>query len=167
VNRQQGRLDAAEENFRQVVGEQSSARTERGFDFSKDYVVLNMLGQTLFDQAKRFRGETRKAERDKKLREAIDVFKRTLKIDTENVVAHFNLQLIYTQLGDADNAKKHRQLHQRYKPDDTARGRATRLAKEKYPAANAASEAIIIYDLHREDPFGSAVPQARGEEPNE
>ena len=163
VNRQQGRLDAAEKNFRQVVGEQSSARTERGFDFSKDYVVLNMLGQTLFDQAKRFRGETRKAERDRKLQEAIDVFKRTLKIDTENVTAHFNLQLIYTQLGDADNAKKHRQLHQRYKPDDTARGRATRLAKEKYPAANAASEAIIIYDLHREDPFAAAEPQARGE----
>ena len=158
INRQQGRFDAAEQNFRQVVGEQSSERKKRGFDFSKDYVVLNLLGQTLFDQAKRIRGQNNKDQRDAKLNEAIEVFNKTLAIDTENIEAHFALQQIYTQLGDADNAKKHRQLHQRYKLDDTARGRATRLAKEKYPAANAASEAIVIYDLHREDPFGSAEP---------
>ena len=121
-------------------------------------MVLNLLGQTLFDQAKRIRGQNNKDQRDAKLNEAIEVFNKTLAIDTENIEAHFALQQIYTQLGDADNAKKHRQLHQRYKLDDTARGRATRLAKEKYPAANAASEAIVIYDLHREDPFGSAEP---------
>jgi tetratricopeptide (TPR) repeat protein len=149
VNRQQGRFDDAEANFRQVVGDQPTERTERGFDFSKDYVVLNMLGQTLFDQAKRIRGQQRKDEREAKLNEAIGVFKKTLAIDSENIEAHYTLQQLYSQLGDAENGSIHRKLHQRYKLDDTARGRATRLAKEKYPAANAASEAIVIYDLSR------------------
>ena len=156
INRQQGRFDEAEQNFRQVVDDQPTARKERGFDFSKDYVVLNMLGQTLFDQAKRIRGTKRKAERDAKLQEAIVALKRTLAIDTENVEAHFTLQQVYSQLGDGENAKKHRVLHQRYKADDTAPGVARRLAKEKYPAANAASEAVVIYRLDRKDPFGDA-----------
>jgi hypothetical protein len=37
----------------------------------------------------------------------------------------------------------------KYKPDDTAQGRAVGLARKKYPAANAAAEAIVIYPLQR------------------
>ncbi len=37
----------------------------------------------------------------------------------------------------------------RYKPDDNAADRAVRLAREKYPAANHAAEAVVIYPLQR------------------
>lgn len=164
INRQQGRLDAAEENFRQVVDEQSDVRRERGFDFSKDYVIINLLGQTVFDQAKRLRTDNRKEERDARLREAIAIFQRTLAIDSENVEAHYNLQQLHNLLGDAEQANHHRQMHRRYKLDDTARGRAVRKARARYPAANAAAEALVIYDLHREDPFGTAGPIEPGDD---
>jgi tetratricopeptide (TPR) repeat protein len=61
--------------------------------------------------------------------------------------------------GEADPAVKaalaavlghvHRGLHAIYKPDDLARARATRLYREKHPAANLAAEAIVIYPLSR------------------
>jgi len=83
------------------------------------------------------------------LSEAVAVFQRTLAIDPENVTAHYNLQLLYSELGDAARSKAHRRLHARYKPDDNARGIAVRLARQKYPAANHAAENLVIYDLQR------------------
>ena len=52
-------------------------------------------------------------------------------------------------LGDSEKATDHRKWHLRYKPDDNAKGRAVRLAREKYPAANHAAEAVVIYPLQR------------------
>jgi hypothetical protein len=40
-------------------------------------------------------------------------------------------------------------LHARYKPDDNAGDRAIALARARYPAANKAAEAVVIYPLHR------------------
>ncbi|MEE2908230.1 MAG: hypothetical protein VX527_10430, partial [Planctomycetota bacterium] len=37
--------------------------------------------------------------------------------------------------------------HGKYKVDDNARDRAISEARRKYPAANRASEAVVIYDL--------------------
>ena len=45
----------------------------------------------------------------------------------------------------------HRELHTLYKPDESARARATELYRSKHPAANAAAEAIVIYRLRRPD----------------
>ena len=39
----------------------------------------------------------------------------------------------------------HRELHALYKPDDHAKSRAIREASIKYPAANHAAQAIVIY----------------------
>ena len=50
-------------------------------------------------------------------------------------------------------AESARARHARYKPDEGARDRAARLAREKYPWANAASEATVLYSLHREGAF--------------
>lgn len=41
----------------------------------------------------------------------------------------------------------HRELHKLYKPDDSARARATEIYRKNHPAANAAAEAIVIYPL--------------------
>ncbi|QDU01278.1 Tetratricopeptide repeat protein [Gimesia chilikensis] len=149
VNQQQGHLEEAEKNYRSVLEDQTEERTSRGFDFSKDYVVINDLGQNLFDQAKRFRTEANRDQRDQLLNQAVDQFQKTLVLDPENVTAHYNLSLIYDQLGKQELSEEHRNLHLKYKVDDTARGFAERKAREKYPAANHAAEQPVIYSLHR------------------
>lgn len=153
INRQQGHFEEAEQNLRSVLENRTEETRQRGFDFSLDYEVINELGLTLFDLAKKAesRGTPEQTkERDDYLRKAIQQFKKTLSIDQENTVAHFNLSLIYGRLGDKARASRHRKLHAKYKPDDNAKDRATVLARKKYPAANVAAEAIVIYSLHRD-----------------
>ena len=149
INRQLGRLTEAEQDFRKVLEDQTPEMRKRGFDFSLDYEVRNLLGLTLFDLASQARGPGDHAERERLLREAIREYQMTLQVDSENVAAHYNLHLLYAQLGDEAKATEHQQLHARYKPDDNAADRAVRLAREKYPAANHAAEAVVIYPLQR------------------
>lgn len=150
VNRQQGRLDQAQENFESILQPPTAEMRERGFDFRLDYEVINLLGETLFDQARKLRRPEDRPRRDALLQKAIAEFEKTLVLDPENVVAHFNLQQIYSVLGDKERAAYHRTLHVKYKPDDNARDRAINAARARYPAANHAAEAVVIYDLHRQ-----------------
>jgi tetratricopeptide (TPR) repeat protein len=150
VNREQGRLEEAESNFRSIVDQATDARKARGFDFSKDIEVLNTLGRTLFDRSDQIRQPSKKHERNALLQDAAQQFERTLAIDSENVNAHYNLGLIYAALGDSEREQRHKLLHLRFKPDDNAQGLAVRLAREKYPAANSAAEALVIYPLQQE-----------------
>lgn len=147
VNREQGRLDEAEANFRSVLQAPNEAMRARNLDFRLDYEVINLLGQTLFDKARRLRGKKNAPQRDALLREAIEQFQKTLSLDAENVTAHFGLQQIYAQLGDEEASLRHQELHLKYKPDDNARDRAVAEARKKYPAANKAAAAVVIYDL--------------------
>jgi tetratricopeptide (TPR) repeat protein len=149
INRQLGRLAEAEHDFRKVLEDRTPEMGKRGFDFSLDYEVRNLLGLTLFDLASQVRGSGDRAERERLLREAVREYQKTLQVDSENVTAHYNLQLLYAELGDEAKAREHQQLHARYKPDDNAADRAVRLAREKYPAANHAAEAVVIYPLQR------------------
>src|SRR6185369_2046819 len=79
VNRQQGRLDEAIENFRSVLETRTDEMARRGFDFSLDYEVINELGQTLFDRAKQERGELSEARRSELLQDAAVQFEKTLR----------------------------------------------------------------------------------------
>lgn len=163
VNRQQGNLLDAAENFRHVLEDRTQEMIDRKFDFSLDYEVINLYGGTLFDLAKQSHGAKRKAQREEYLRRAVEQFKKTLAIDSENVAAHYNLQLLYKQLGDQKKAAEHGRLHVRYKPDDNAGDRATALARQRYPAANHAAEAIVIYPLRRPGAPGLPVAQPTSE----
>ncbi len=149
VNSQQGRLVEAEQNLRSVLEDNTEDMRRRGFDFSLDIEVINALGRTLFDLGVLRERQGREDESRRYFDEAVQRYKKTLQIDPENVTAHHNLQLLYETLGDTENATLHRKLHLRYKPDDNATGRAIRLAREKYPAANHAAEAVVIYPLDR------------------
>jgi len=149
INQQQGHLIEAERNLRSALYDQTDAMRQRGFDFSKDYVVINQLGQTLFDLAKQQRGEKQSAARVNYLNQSVEQFQRALIYDPENVTAHYNLQLLYQQLDNKVLAKKHRILHAQYKPDDNARDRAIAAARKRYPAANHASQSVVIYPLQR------------------
>ncbi len=50
-------------------------------------------------------------------------------------------------------SKMHRELHEKYKPDDNARDNAVRKAREQFPWANKAAEALVIYELNRDGAF--------------
>ncbi len=172
VNQQNGFLDEAIVNFRSILAATDETMRSRGFDFSKDYRVHDQLGQALFERAKEERGDRRAPERERFLNEAAAAFEATLALDPENVSAHFNLDLVYRQLGQATRAEQHRSEYLRYKPDDNARGRAITAARRRDPAADHAAEAIVIYDLSRAlsaeagrfaSPLGPAV---LAEEPN-
>lgn len=163
LNRQQGHLAEAERNFRSVLGDRTPEMIRRGFDFSLDYEVVNLLGETLFDRGRRYRGKARAAEKMALLRQAVRQFEKTLSVDSENVTAHYNLSLLHAQLGDAHKAADHAALHGKYRPDDNARDRAVALARQRYPAANRAAEKVVIYPLRAERAAGVAGTGGAGQ----
>lgn len=161
VNKQQNNLDAAIANLEQVVDVRTQEMIDRGFDFSKDYEVQNELGQTLYERGKMERGEKRLAAREAYYRKAIARYQKTLAIDSENSTAHYNLSLIFESLGDEKSAEFHRVEHLKYKPDDNAKDVAIKLARQKYPAANFAAEAIVVYPLRRDGAY--ELPATEGD----
>ena len=154
VNKQNGYLDKAITEFRSILEDRYAELDKRGFDFSKDYEVINELGQTLFERAKLERGQAGRTQREDFLRQAVERFQKTLSLDSENLTAHYNLALIYEQLGDQKRAEEHRILHERYRPDDNARDRAIAIHRRKNPAADHAAQSIVIHSLkHDQRPF--------------
>ncbi len=163
VNKENGHLDEAIANFTAALGASSPALTARGFDFSRDYEVLNELGQAHFERAKQERGAVRTAARTARLRDAAAAFERTLAIDMENVTAHYALNLVYGELGDQARATAHREAHLRYTADEQSRSRVMAIHRAANPAANHAAQAIVIYDLQR--PAGTPPPTATAPRP--
>jgi len=153
VNKQNGRFDEAIANFRQLAEGGFAQAAGRNFDFAKDYNLLVELGNTLYERARQERGEARREAREALLGEAVEWLDLALRYDPENVAAHYNLKLIYSDLGDAERAGEHGALHAKYKPDDNATDRAVAAARIAYPAANHAAEAVVIYDLNRPDAY--------------
>ncbi len=147
VNKQNGYLDEAIDGFRALVATQFSAAQARGFDFSRDYRLLNQLADTLFERAKLERGDARRDQREAFLVEARETYLAALAVDPENMTAHYGLSQVYVALGDNAAADRHRGLHARYKPDDNARDRAIAEARRRDPAADHAADAVVIYDL--------------------
>ena len=149
VNAQQGRLDEAIGNFQTVL---TTKVPKRGFDFSRDYAVRNELGQAQFQRAQQFRSEAQNPQRDSWLRQAIETFNQTLVADSENATAHYNLERAYRQLGEEEQAEYHGRMHLKYKGDDSISGEVIGKARTKYPAADHAAEALVIYPLDRDLP---------------
>ena len=151
INKQNGRLDEAITQFRSILEDRDDELRERNFDFSRDYLVINQLGLAYYEKAKQLRSNP--SEQERLLKQAIQQFERTLDLDSENLTAHYNLALLYANLGNAEQAAQHQGLHAKYKPDDNARDHAIGLARSKDPAANHAAQAIVIYDLQRMGAF--------------
>ena len=160
VNKQNGFLDEAIAAFEGILELDDAETRRRGFDFSQDYRLLNELGQTLFERGKQERGAARAEARGRYLERAVGIFERVLELDPENTTAHYNLDLILKQLGQAERAAEHFELYRKYKPDDNARDRAIFAQRSTNPAADHAAEAIVIYDLHRSGAPDAAPPAA-------
>jgi tetratricopeptide (TPR) repeat protein len=162
VNKQNGFLDESIRQLTSILEDRYPELEKRGFDFSRDYEVINELGQTLFERAKMERANPERKQ--EYLRAAAARFERTLVIDPENLTAHYNLGLIHAALGDAAASERHRKLHERYRPDDNARDRAVAAARRNHPAADHAAQAIVIYDLQHPQSL-SIAGSAAGQEP--
>jgi tetratricopeptide (TPR) repeat protein len=162
IARQQGQFDVAVDNFKSVLYDQTEERNKRQFDFSLDYVVRNQLGSAYLDLALAAASAEDDDGKQRYLKLAQSEFERVLEIDTENLMAHANLVTVYERLGFDDKAQFHRQANLRYKPDDNASNLARRPARQKYPAANRAAEAIVIYLMQRPGAPG-LPPQAASE----
>src|SRR6266446_133115 len=147
VNKQNGFLDEAIQEFRSILDDHYPELDQRGFDFSKDYEVINELGQTYFERAKMERDNPGRQKEFLNL--GAETFQKTLALDSENLTAHYNLAQLYTQLGDQSKAAFHRREHEKYLPDYNATDRAITIARRANPAANHAAQATVIYPLQR------------------
>ena len=149
VDRELGNLDAAIAGLEALADTRFQSARARGFDFSRDYRMLNELGRTLYERARQERGSARRAARLDLLQRAQARLEQVLDIDPENLTAHYNLALVYAELEQPALAQQHRELHDQYRPDDQAIERAVSAHRSRNPAANHAAEAVAIYDLQR------------------
>ena len=149
VNKENGHLDDAIANFEAALGATSPELQARGFDFSRDYEVLNELARRCSSGPSRS-GARRAPRRGRRCCAAPSTtFDRTLAIDPENVTAHYALSLLHGELGDQARAAAHRDAHLRYTPDEQSRSRVLAQHRLANPAANHAAQALVIYDLQR------------------
>jgi tetratricopeptide (TPR) repeat protein len=160
VDRENGHLDRAIETLQALLDTRFAEARERGFDFGQDYRARAMLGRVLYERARLERGERRKPQREALLVQARDEFERVLTLDPEDLSAHFNLALVYADLGDAARAEQHRALQLKYKPDDHAIERAVAVHRRHNPAADHAAEPVAIYDLQRPGAYELPAPAA-------
>ncbi len=158
VDRENGHLDRAAATLRLLLQTRFAEARERGFDFAHDFRARNLLGRTLYENARRERGAARAQRRIALLNEARTEFLEVLVQDPENLTAHFNLGLIYADLGDTARADQHRALVQKYRPDDHAVARAVASHRRRNPAADHAAEPVAIYDLQGPGAYGMAAP---------
>jgi tetratricopeptide (TPR) repeat protein len=97
INAQNGRLDQAIANYEQILDPKNQP-SDRKFDFSLDYVVINELARTLFDRSKS--EHENKAERDRYIRRAVEQYEKTLAIEPEDLDAHYGLGQCYLRLAE-------------------------------------------------------------------
>jgi tetratricopeptide (TPR) repeat protein len=126
--------------------------------------MLNELGRTLYERARQERGETRRQARTALLERARTRLEQALALEPEYAASHYNLSLVFTELGLADQAEHHRRLHEKYRIDDNAMETAVSLHRSRNPAADHAAEPVAIYDLQRAE---ALTAEAGGEEARE
>jgi Flp pilus assembly protein TadD len=90
-----GRYDEALEHLRVTLAQ-----------YPRDRVVLNQTGRILFLK--------------RQYKEAIGEFQKVLKIDPEDLQAHYNLMLCYQGLGNSEMASQEQTLYRRFKADESS-----------------------------------------------
>lgn len=151
VAKQQGNLSEAAGFLRQIIETPWPLARERGFDFSRDDRVRVELAETLLELSRV--GSDGGESRDAILAEAESHLLAVLREDSEHASAHYLLAQVYEMRGDTVPAARHRALHNTYRPDDNALDHAVNAARIRYPAANKAAEAVVLYELRRQGAY--------------
>jgi hypothetical protein len=99
-------VDAVIANLERIVDPANQPK-DRKFDFTQDYVVLDMLGNLLFRRSQ-FEPQGSEERRRFVLR-SVEQFEKVLALESEDVQAHDLLKQCYAGLGDSFNAIKPRQ----------------------------------------------------------
>ncbi len=161
IKREFGDLDGAIADLTALAETRFQDARDRGFDFSRDYRMLNELARTLYERARYERGEQRRAARIAILLHAKVRLDQVLAEDPEYASAHHNLSLVLNELGNPDLADKHRTLHEHYRSDDNIVEWAVSRHRSSTPAADHAASVPAIYDLQRPDNvyLGSVPPE--------
>ncbi len=95
--------------------------------FPKDRVVLNQRARMLF--------------LDENLADAAHGFESVLRIDSEDLMAHYNLMLVYRAAGDSARAREHEVRYRRFRDDETAQELA-RGYRQRHPHVNNEAQPI-------------------------
>jgi len=98
--------------------------------YPRDRVVLNQKARVLFLQ--------------RQYRNAIDLLKRVVAIDAEDLQAHYNLMLCYRGLGDTESAGREEQLYLRFKADEAAQA-ITGPFRQLNPADNDERQSVHVH----------------------
>ena len=154
IDHENGHLDNAIASLENIYQTGFSDARIRGFDFSYDTNLLNELGRINFERARMERGSKNRKQREVFLNKSLSWYNKALEIDSENQSAHHNLALVYTELGQQQQARHHRQQHDRYRPDDHAIEIAVTRHRQSNPAADHAASPFVIYDLNRPQAYG-------------
>lgn len=164
IERERGNLDAAIGMLEALAQTRFREARGRGFDFGRDYRMLNELGRTLYERARGERGEDRLETRTALLERARGRLEQALALEPEYAASHHNLSLVFAELGEIDQAERHRRLHERYRTDDNAVEQAVTLHRSRNAAANHAAEPVAIYELERGDGSSAGNPDAEANE---
>jgi len=145
IDLQNGFIEKAIDNFSRVYHSEFQSAQEANFDFSKDYKFVTMYAQTVFQRSKMLQGDEQTEYQQKSLK----LYNEVLSMDPEWVDAHFGLTQVYAAMGDVENSRKHKSLHEKYKQDDNSRDTVIAIARSKNKATDHAAEKIAIYQLDK------------------
>jgi tetratricopeptide (TPR) repeat protein len=101
--------------------------------YPRDRVVINQLGRVLFLK--------------RRFAEAVEQFDKVLRIDPEDLQAHYNLMLCYQGLGDHARAARERTLYERFKADESAQA-ITGPYRQLHPDDNNERQSIHEHRSH-------------------
>ena len=136
VLRAEGNYDAAADRLLKVI-----------VQYPEDRVVRNDLGRIYFLQ--------------RKYADAVAQFQKTLKIDPEDLQAHYNLMLCYQGVGESAKAQQEQKLYLRFKADESSQA-LTGPYRQAHPHDNNERQAI---HEHESIPLPSLTANSRATEP--
>jgi hypothetical protein len=158
VNLQNARLDDAAEDFETILDPKNQDR-KRKLDLTKDYIVINELGKTLFLLGEREADVARQAERGSDaaaavehrreavayFKKAVDRFDRTLELNAESEDAHEFLARCYGRLAG----------------DTEARNAPSSLPEKEAPLRKLASDLGALTQPRSQADRSAAIPLAQ------